>query len=106
MDKPIKENRLKTEEKSIVESPKNDACQESGGDKKSRTAVNLSVIGLILSVFGGVGIFFSVAGVICGMLKKDIDPLSSRFAILLGSLGAVLALIFAGMLVWCLSIVF
>jgi len=104
MENPIKEVRLNAEEKPTVSGDNTANVQQGENKKKTRTAVNLSVIGLILSVFGGLGVFFSVAGIVCGMLRKNEDATSSSFAILLGTVGTVLGVLFAGMLLVCLII--
>ena len=71
---------------------------------KLRTALNLSVIGLILSVFGGLGIFFSVAGLIMGINLAKHDKVGSRYAITLGVIGAVLSVLFCILLV-CIIVI-
>ena len=62
-----------------------------------RTAMNFSVLGLILSVFAGVGLFFGVAGVIIGVKYRGEGETASRYAVGIGIAAAVLSLVFGAL---------
>jgi len=70
----------------------------------TRICLNLSVIGLIVSVFAGLGIFFSLAGLILGCVRRKDDALVSRYAIVMGIIGIVLSVIFAALEVYAIAV--
>ena len=69
-----------------------------------KTAINLSVIGLIASLLCGVGIFFSLAGIIMGCVNRKQDALVSRYAIVMGISGSALSIIFAFLEIYAVTV--
>ncbi|MBR2968273.1 MAG: hypothetical protein IKC36_00350 [Clostridia bacterium] len=68
--------------------------------KRRERCVKLSIIGLITSVLAGIGIIFSVMGIVDGIIIRKRDALLSRSAITLGVVGCILSVLFA-VLVGC-----
>ncbi len=68
--------------------------------KKMRLALNLSLVGLILSVFCGLGIFFGVAGLVLGALWGGTRYQATSMAIKLGITAIVLSAAFGLLGAW------
>ena len=68
--------------------------------KRRERCVKLSIIGLITSVLAGIGIIFSVMGIVDGIIIRKRDARLSRSAITLGVVGCILSVLFA-VLVGC-----
>ena len=66
-------------------------------NKKRPLAVKLSVAGLILSVFGGMGIFFALAGLIMGLSGRKKDAAQYNSAVFVGAGGMILSVIFGAL---------
>lgn len=65
-----------------------------------RLALNLSLVGLILSVFCGLGIFFGVAGLVLGALWGGNRYQATSMAIKLGITAIVLSAAFGLLGAW------
>ena len=90
-------------ENTEVNSADKDAPVQKNG--RIKTATMLSRIGLILSILG-IGIIFSISGILFGLFcSKAGEPLG-KTAVALGVAGAVLSVIFGGMLAVCAFILF
>ncbi|MBP5308398.1 MAG: hypothetical protein J6Z34_04610 [Clostridia bacterium] len=97
----VRERKVEEENKKLT-SPAEISQSEPAPDPKEemengrlRIALNLSVIGLILSVFAGLGVFFGVAGAITGAVNRRENENASRYAIGIGIAATALSVIFA-----------
>lgn len=90
-------------ENTAVNSADKDALMQKSS--RIKTAAMLSRIGLILSIVG-IGLIFSICGIVCGLVcSKAGEPLG-KTAVALGVAGAVLSVIFGGMIAVCAFILF
>lgn len=74
----------------------------SGAQIGARRALNLSIIGLILSVFCGIGLVFSIIGTVLSAVYKKDDALSCKYSMAMGISGIVLSVAFIVLTVVCL----
>lgn len=88
MQTPLREVKLQDERPT----PKTDAA--GAPVRKRSVALNLSLVGLILSVFAGLGIFFSIAGTAAGACSKRDESSARTSAIAIGIGGIILSAIF------------
>ena len=100
----VKEKKLKTpaengtENTASVKMPaeKPDHTQKEA-NRKLRIAMNFSVIGLILSVFAGSGLFFGMAGFITALINRRKGEAVYAYAVGIGIAATVLSLVFASL---------
>ena len=59
-----------------------------------RKALNLSLVGLILSIFCGVGLVFSIIGTVLGATHSKYDKTASKYSVGMGIAGIILSSIF------------
>ncbi len=100
---PLKEVKINEQTTSRNNIPADDSCQtfteeQENENRKQRTGLNLSLIGLILSVFAGLGIFFSIAGIAVGACRYKRDNVACKYAIGLGIAGVIMSVIFGVLL--------
>lgn len=71
------------------------AAKEEEGRQSLKPCMRMSVIGLILSVFCGIGIFPSMVGLIWGLKLFFVDVKHGKTALILASVAVVMSVIFA-----------
>ena len=72
--------------------------------KRIERCIKMAVIGIVASVAAGLGIIFSLIGLIDGIIVRKKDALVSRYAVTLGIIGCVLSVLFAVLVGCVLSI--
>ena len=93
----VEENKIVAEGSAKENEPAARSAEEEKNASRLRTAVNFSVIGLILSVFAGAGIVFAVTGIVFGAKCRLEGETASRYAIGLGVAAAVLSFVFGAL---------
>lgn len=95
IDKPSQEEKPSLNI-SAQGSPASGQCEQTVNRSNTgvRKALNLSLVGLILSIFCGVGLVFSIIGTVLGATHSKYDKTASKYSVGMGIAGIILSSIF------------